>query len=105
MESIRPSELAARLQRGDKLVLLDVRNHDELAICCLPNIVHVPLSDLDQGRQGLDPADVIVCICHHGGRSARACMILKSYGFDQVINLTGGMELWAQEMDPKMARY
>ncbi len=105
MESIQPSELAARLKRGDKLVLLDVRNHDELAICCLPNIVHVPLGDLDQGRHGLDPADVIVCICHHGRRSARAGMILESYGFDQVINLTGGMELWAQEMDPKMARY
>ncbi|MCP5020287.1 MAG: sulfurtransferase [bacterium] len=105
MESIRPSELAERLQRGDKLVLLDVRRHNELEICVLPNVVHLPLSDLDQGHHILDPDDVIVCICHHGIRSAQACTMLESYGFDGVINLTGGMELWAQEMDPEMARY
>lgn len=105
MESIRPSELAERIQRGDKLVLLDVRRHNELEICALPNIVHLPLSDLGQGHHVLDPDDVIVCICHHGIRSAHACMMLESYGFDETINLTGGMELWAQEMDPEMARY
>ncbi len=105
MESIRPSELAERLQRGDNLVLLDVRRHNELEICVLPNIVHLPLSDLDQGRHRLDPDGIIVCICHHGTRSAHACTMLESYGFDDIINLTGGMELWAQEVDPTMARY
>ncbi len=53
----------------------------------------------------LDPDAEIVVICHHGMRSAHACLMLESFGFENTINLTGGMELWATEMDPSMARY
>ncbi len=105
MDSIRPSELAERIQRGDDMVQLDVRRRSELAICVLPNVVHLPLGDLAQGHYELDPDRVTVVICHHGIRSAHACMMLASYGFDETINLTGGMELWAREVDPEMARY
>ena len=105
MQSIRPSELAARLQSGDPLVLLDVRQPGEIAICALPGIVHVPLGDLAVRHTELDPDTEIVCICHHGVRSAHACSILASFGFESTINMIGGMELWATEMDPAMARY
>ncbi|MFT5198081.1 MAG: rhodanese-related sulfurtransferase [Planctomycetota bacterium] len=105
MESIRPQELQQRLQSGDTLILLDVRQPRELEICVLPGIVHLPMRDLSMRYGELDPDAEIVCICHHGIRSAHACMMLESYGFKNMINLTGGMELWAEEMDPKMARY
>lgn len=105
MESIRPKELAERLKRGDELVLLDVRRSGEIEICALPGIVHLPLSDLASGHHELDPDAEIVCICHHGIRSAHACMMLQSYGFDTTINLTGGMDLWSMEVDSSMARY
>ncbi|MFT4648210.1 MAG: rhodanese-related sulfurtransferase [Glaciecola sp.] len=105
MESIRPQELQQRLQSGDTLILLDVRQPRELEICVLPGIVHLPMRDLGMRYSELDPDAEIVCICHHGIRSAHACMMLESYGFKNMINLTGGMELWAEEMDPKMARY
>ncbi len=105
MESIRPSELATRMQAGESLVLLDVRQPGEIEICALPGIVHVPLGDLGVRHTELDPDAEIVVICHHGMRSAHACLMLESFGFENTINLTGGMELWATEMDPSMARY
>jgi rhodanese-related sulfurtransferase len=105
MKSIRPSELAARLQAGDPLILLDVRQPGEIEICALPGIVHVPLGELGVRQSELDPDAEIVCICHHGVRSAHACLMLESYGFDNLVNMTGGMDLWSREVDSAMARY
>ncbi|HPF15790.1 MAG: sulfurtransferase [Planctomycetes bacterium] len=105
MKPLRPSELAERLQRGDKLVLLDVRQPGELEICCLPQVVAIPLGELTARYQELDPEAEIVCICHHGIRSARAAGFLAQVGFERIHNLTGGIDAWACEVDPKMARY
>ncbi|MDF1836611.1 MAG: rhodanese-like domain-containing protein [Planctomycetota bacterium] len=105
MESLRPTDLDARLKNGDSLILLDVRQPGELEICVLPGVVHIPLGDLGVRHSELDPDAEIVCICHHGVRSAHACLMLESFGFENAINMTGGMELWATEMDPAMARY
>lgn len=100
-----PNELAARLSAGDELVLLDVRESEELAICALPGVVHVPLGELASRADELDPEAETVCICHHGIRSAHAASFLASRGFERLHNLAGGMERWAADCDPEMARY
>ena len=105
MHPIRPSALAERLQNGDDLVLLDVRQPEELAICQLPGVTAIPLNELSTRHVELDPDAEIVCICHHGIRSAHAAGFLAQLGFEHLWNLSGGMEAWAAEVDPKMARY
>lgn len=103
---LAPSELQIRLERGDKLVLLDVREDGEIAIGALPGITHIPLGELSVRLTELDLDAETVCICHHGVRSAHAAAALFKIGFDgQLWNLTGGMDRWSTEVDPAMPRY
>ncbi len=109
MQSMRPQELAQRLaeqgQEPDGLVVLDVRQPEELAICQLEGVVSIPLGELTQRYEELDPEAELVCVCHHGMRSARAAGFLMQMGFTRVWNLTGGMDAWSAEVDPSVARY
>ncbi len=105
MDSIAPGELARRLARGDAFQLLDVREPEELAICRIAGALHIPLGDVRERQDELDPDLPLVCICHHGVRSASAAGYLESQGFQQVFNLTGGVERWAVEVDSTLARY
>lgn len=105
MEPIRPAALKERLERGDALVLLDVREDEELAICRLPGTTHIPLGELSVRHTELDPDAETVCICHHGVRSAHAAVALERLGFESLLNLTGGVDRWAQEVEPSMPRY
>ena len=101
-----PTELAARLARGDELVLLDVREPLEIAICALPGITHIPLGELSVRLTELDLDAETVCICHHGVRSAQAAAALARIGFDGPLwNLMGGMDRWSTEVDPSARRY
>ncbi|HTO55347.1 MAG TPA: molybdopterin-synthase adenylyltransferase MoeB [Myxococcota bacterium] len=104
---IGPRALAERLSAGQELLLLDVREPFEAEIASIPGARLVPLGELE-GRLGeLDPwrtRDVVVH-CRSGGRSRRACDLLRSKGFESVSNLAGGIEAWAREVDPEMKRY
>ena len=104
-EPLDPLDLKARLDQGEDLVLLDVREAEELAICKLPGVVHVPLSELSVRHVELDPSAPTVVICHHGVRSAHAAMALAGLDFDRLYNLTGGVDRWAAEVDAEMPRY
>ncbi|MEZ6017864.1 MAG: rhodanese-like domain-containing protein [Planctomycetota bacterium] len=104
-EALFPKDLAARLAAGEALVLLDVREAEELAICALPGVTHVPLSELSVRHTELDPDAPTVCICHHGVRSAHAAAGLARLGFERLFNLVGGVDRWAAEVDRSMARY
>lgn len=103
--SISPTELRERLARGDDLFLLDVRQPEELAICRIEGATAIPLGELAGRTHELDPDREIVCICHHGVRSASAAMALEQFDFGKVWNLTGGIDRWAAEVDPGMPRY
>ncbi|MGD2019015.1 MAG: rhodanese-like domain-containing protein [Planctomycetota bacterium] len=105
IEPISAADLKARLDAGDELVLLDVRQPEELEICALPGVTHIPLGELSVRHHELDPEAETVCICHHGIRSANAAAGLASVGFERLLNLTGGVERWARDVDPSMARY
>lgn len=104
-ESLLPKELARRLAAGERFVLLDVREPEELAICALPGVTHVPLGELAVRHVELDPTAPTVCICHHGRRSAHAAAGLARLGFERLFNLVGGVDRWAVEVDRGMARY
>ncbi len=104
MRNLPPRELVAWLQRHRPL-LLDVREPWEFAICHLDGSELVPMRQIPAWAENANPEQEIVVICHHGIRSRQVAMYLESRGFRNVINLAGGVEAWAREVDPQMATY
>ncbi len=104
-QPLAPADLKARLDSGEKLILLDVRETEEVGICALPGITHIPLGELSIRHTELDPDAETVVICHHGIRSAHAANALAGLGFETLWNLSGGVERWARDVDPSMSRY
>ena len=107
MQQIRARQLADWLSDDSrkKPVLLDVREPWEFALCSLPGSQHIPMHLIPQRLAELNPNDEIVAICHHGGRSMQAAMFLERQGFSTLFNLMGGVDAWANEVDPKLPRY
>lgn len=102
---IEPAALKARLDAGEPLVLLDVREESEWEICRIAGARLIPLGQVAERAGELDPGEEIVAYCHHGMRSARAARILAEKGFRRVLNLAGGIEAWAEAVEPGMERY
>jgi len=103
--AITVEELRDRLAAHDDLVVLDVRDPHEVEIAALPDTLRIPLGQLPENLHRLDSADEIVVHCKMGGRSARAVELLQAAGFRKVWNLTGGIDRWAQVVDPSVPRY
>ena len=104
--NITPTELKARLDRGEKFRLIDVREADEWAITRLPQAELIPLSQFQQrAATELSPDEPLILYCHHGMRSGRAQGYLKAQGYANVLNLTGGIDAWAVQVEPMMKRY
>ncbi|HTI56020.1 MAG TPA: rhodanese-like domain-containing protein [Verrucomicrobiae bacterium] len=104
MTDISPQELKARLDRHDSLVLLDVREDWETALCRLENATHIPIEEIEFRTAELDQSEDIVVYCHHGVRSAAVANFLRQQGF-KAVNLQGGLDQWARSVDPRMKRY
>jgi rhodanese-related sulfurtransferase len=94
--NISVTELSERLAAGDSLVLLDVREADELVYSRLPGVVHIPMGEVDERLNELPVEGEIVVICRAGVRSARVQDYLLGRGFGRVLNLTGGMNAWVE---------
>ena len=105
LPSITPTELKARLERGERIVILDVREPFELEISRLPEAIHIPMGQVPERVHELNPADEIVVMCRSGGRSAQITRLLRAMGFARVKNLTGGINAYAQEVDPTLPVY
>lgn len=107
MQQVRARQLADWLadESRPNPVLLDVREQAELDICQLEGSRHIPMHLVPVRCEEIDPAQEIVVICHHGGRSMQVAMFLERKGFGAVYNLMGGVEAWACEVDPTMRRY
>lgn len=110
--AVAPSELSNWMQEhGAKppaaFRLVDVREVDEYEICHLDGAELIPLSGFAEQALNLlpDKQETIVLYCHHGMRSQRAAMWLRHQGFEHVVNLTGGIDAWAEQVEPTMARY
>jgi adenylyltransferase/sulfurtransferase len=97
-------ELKQRLDRGDDLFVLDVREPHEYQICNIGGYL-IPLGDLPKRVSELDSTKEIVAHCRSGMRSAKAANFLRQAGFKKVHNLAGGILAWADRIDPKMPKY
>jgi len=98
-------ELKERLDRGDALTIVDVREPNEYQINRLPGSQLIPLGEIPRRYAELDPDDEIIVSCKIGGRSAKAADYLRSVGFKHVLNLKGGIIAWVDKVDPSMPRY
>jgi molybdopterin/thiamine biosynthesis adenylyltransferase/rhodanese-related sulfurtransferase len=98
-------ELKKRLDRGDKLRVIDVREPNEFQINRIPGSVLIPLGELPRRYAELDPSDELVMHCKMGGRSAKAADFLRSVGFKHVLNLKGGILEWVDKVDPSQPKY
>jgi molybdopterin/thiamine biosynthesis adenylyltransferase/rhodanese-related sulfurtransferase/molybdopterin converting factor small subunit len=98
-------ELKQRLDRGDDLKIVDVREPNEYQINRIPGSVLIPLGDVPKRYNELDPDDLIVVHCKMGGRSAKAADFLRSVGFKNVLNLKGGVLDWVDKVDPSQPKY
>ncbi|HUL43053.1 MAG TPA: molybdopterin-synthase adenylyltransferase MoeB [Bacteroidota bacterium] len=101
---ISVQELKSRLDRGDDLLILDVREAHEYEINNLNGLL-IPLNQLPARVHELDSSREIIVHCKMGGRSARAVEFLRQSGFRKVKNLVGGIDAWAENIDPTMPHY
>jgi molybdopterin/thiamine biosynthesis adenylyltransferase/rhodanese-related sulfurtransferase len=104
MADMTVEELKKRLDQGDDLFVLDVREPHEYQICNLGGYL-IPLNDLPKRVSELDSSREIVVHCKMGGRSAKAADFLRQSGFSKVHNLAGGINAWAERVDPKVPKY
>ena len=106
MEEITPAELKQRLDKGDDIQIVDVREDNEVAIGRLPNSIHIPGGQILGRRNEIDPSRETVVHCKMGGRSARAIEALQRTGFQgKLMNLKGGILRWSDEVDPSVPKY
>ena len=101
---IQPEELKRRLDAGEDIFVLDVREPYEYQICNLNGYL-IPIGDLSKRVHELDPSREIVIHCKSGTRSAKAVEFLHQAGFQQVTNLAGGIMRWSEKVDPTVPRY
>jgi sulfur-carrier protein adenylyltransferase/sulfurtransferase len=101
---ITPRDLKSRLDRGDDLFILDVREPHEYQICNLGGHL-IPLGDLPKRVSELDSSREIIAHCRSGKRSAEATQFLQKAGFRKVLNLKGGILAWSDEVDPEVPKY
>lgn len=101
---IQPEELKKRLDAGEDLFVLDVREPYEFAIAQIGGHL-IPLNDLPKRVRELDPKREIVVHCKVGGRSQKAAEFLAQNGFKNVYNVAGGIDAWSKRVDPKVPKY
>ncbi len=104
VQQITPQALQQQISNA-KPVLLDVREDWEYAQAHLPDSLHIPMEQIPARYKELDTTQPVVVICHHGMRSLQVAQFLERKGFVYVSNLVGGIDAWAEQLDPTMLRY
>ena len=105
IREISVGELKARRDRGEKPLVIDVREDWELKLASIPGVVHVPMNQLP-ARLGEFQRDAeMIVMCHAGGRSMRVAQFLVNQGFTDVANLAGGISAWSEAVDATVPRY
>jgi len=106
MQSITAIELKQRLDNGDDVQIIDVREASEVAIGTIPNSIHIPLAQVLDRMSEIDPSRDTVVHCKMGGRSARAIEALERSGYTgKLSNLTGGIIAWSNDVDTTVPKY
>jgi adenylyltransferase/sulfurtransferase len=102
---ITPADVKARLDRGESLVFVDVREPWEHQIGKIEGARLIPLGLLAASLQSLPDVDEVICYCHHGMRSLDAAAWLRFQGIEKAKSLAGGIERWSLEVDPNIPQY
>lgn len=106
MQTITASELKARLDSGDDIQLIDVRQPDEYAFAKIEGAKLIPLGEIMSRMNELDESRETVVHCKMGGRSARAIEAMQQSGYKgSLMNLVGGITAWSNEVDPSVPKY
>ena len=102
-----PTELKEAMDAGEPMVLVDVREHFEREISDLPEVgqLRIPMGDLVNQTHRLPQDEKVVFYCRSGSRSANVAMYLQAQGWENVVNLQGGVLGWREEVDPSIAAY
>ncbi len=96
---------AAELAKQPGKVILDVREPDEIAICQVAGSIQIPMSQIPGRLAELPDDHHILVLCHHGSRSLRVTQFLRANDYPAVSNIAGGIDAWAEIIEPGMARY
>jgi molybdopterin/thiamine biosynthesis adenylyltransferase/rhodanese-related sulfurtransferase len=105
VDTILPNALSSLLNAGESVVVIDVREPWEWAIGRIPSARLMPLGTLPGAADALERDADIIVYCHHGARSEAAAYQLLDAGFRRVRNLTGGIDRWSRDVDPRVRRY
>ena len=106
MQEITATELKKRLDAGDQIQLIDVRQPDEYAFAKIEGAKLIPLGEVLSRMDEIDPEKETVVHCKMGGRSARAIEALERSGYEgELINLKGGITAWSNDVDPSVPKY
>jgi adenylyltransferase/sulfurtransferase len=103
--TITVRELKDRLDKGETVFLLDVREPWEYSMAKIEGSTLIPLGTLPQSLDQIDKNADIIAYCHHGMRSADAAGFLLQQGYTKVKNLVGGIDAWSIQVDPNVPRY
>ena len=104
-KEINATEAVILHNKNKEAVFLDVREHSELAICRIEGALHIPMSEVPVRHEALPRDAPLIVLCHHGMRSLNVVQYLETKGFDNAINLAGGIHAWAVDVDPEMKQY
>ncbi len=102
---IEPSQVKQMLESGGTFGIVDIRQSWEHKICHIDGSLLLPMDELPARLSELPMDRPLVIVCHHGMRSFHATMWLRQNGFPQAMNLAGGVDAWAAQIDSSMARY
>jgi rhodanese-related sulfurtransferase len=102
---ITPAQLKTRLNSGEHIRLIDVREPEEHAVCQIEGAALIPMRTIPQHLQELDDGGAICVFCHHGVRSLSVVDWLRRQGVDNCQSMAGGIDRWSVEIDPQVRRY
>jgi rhodanese-related sulfurtransferase len=102
---ISATEVKRRMDAGEKFMLVDVREPHEHALCQIEGAVLIPMGTIPSNLQRLDADEEVICFCHHGMRSLDVANWLRSRGVSSAKSMSGGIDRWSLEIDPKVPRY
>jgi rhodanese-related sulfurtransferase len=113
IDQIRPAQLSAWIERvgtpAQPAVVLDVREPWERQTATVKpagfTLLSIPMGELPARLSELSSTAPLACLCHHGARSQRVALFLAHNGFDQVVNIAGGIDAWSAELDVSVPRY
>lgn len=104
-KEINAEEASNLRETNPEAIFLDVREDSELAICRIEGALHIPMGQIPDRFESLPREAPLVVFCHHGMRSMHVLQFLEAKGFENGVNLAGGIHAWATDVDPNVTKY